>query len=77
MKSNTQTTEELFHVVIFEIATRKIDSVIGTNMKLWDGTGSGRNTAELRQQTGQERVNDRYAVEIVDAGKYAVGSILP
>lgn len=77
MKSDTQTKEELFDVVIFEIATRKIDSVIGTNMRRWDGSGSGRNTAELRQQTGQERVNDRYDVEIVDAGKYAVGSILP
>ena len=62
--------EPLFDVVIYEIATRKIDAIIGTDMKLWDGTGTGRNTADLRKQTGQERVNDRFGVAIVPAGKY-------
>jgi hypothetical protein len=62
--------EPLFDVVIYEIATRRIDTIIGTDMKLWDGTGSGRNTADLRKQTGQERVNDRFDVAIVPAGRY-------
>ena len=70
-------TEQLYDVVIYEIATRKIDAIIGKDMKRWDGTGSGRNTAELRQQTGEERINERYAVEIVDAGKFHKGDLLP
>jgi hypothetical protein len=71
------TTEELFDVVIYEIATRRIDAVIGENMRRWDGSGSGRNTAELRQHTGMERINDRYDVKIVEAGKFQKGAILP
>lgn len=70
-------TEQLYDVVIFEKATRKIGAVIGTNMRSWDGTGSGRNTAELRMQTGQERINDRYECEMVEAGKYKKGDVLP
>jgi len=70
-------TEELHDVVIYEKATRKIDAIIGTNMKSWDGNGSGRNTAELRVQTGQERINDRYECEMVAAGKYQKGDVLP
>ena len=62
--------ELLFDVVIYETATRKIDALIGKNMCLWDGTGSGRNTADLRKQTGQERINDKFDVAIVIAGKY-------
>ena len=44
--------------------------MIGKDMLLHDGEGSGRNTADLRKQTGQERVNDRFDVAIVPAGKY-------
>ena len=71
------TQEQKYDVVIYAIATGKIDAVIGKDMKRWDGEGSGRNTAELRQQTGQERVNDRYDVEIIEAGKYEKGDVLP
>jgi hypothetical protein len=73
----TTQTEQLYDVVIYEKATRKIDTIIGKNMKRWDGTGSGRNTAELRVQTGQERINERYECEIVEAGKYRKGDVLP
>ena len=66
-----------FDVVIYEKATRRIDSIIGTNMRRYDGKGKGRNTAELRQQTGRERVNDNYDVKIVPAGKYQKGDVLP
>ena len=71
------TDERRYDVVIFEKSTRKIDSVIGVNMRLWDGIGSGHNTAELRVQTGKERINDRYNCEMVVAGKYEKGDILP
>ena len=70
-------TNELFDVVVFEKATRKIDSVIGKNMRRWCANGSGRNTADLRQQTGREQINDRYECEIVEAGKYQKGDLLP
>lgn len=70
-------TEELHDVVIYEKTTRKIDTIIGTKMKSWDGRGSGRNTAELRMQTGQERINDRYECTMVEAGKYKKGDVLP
>jgi hypothetical protein len=70
-------SEERADVVIFEKATRKVDAVIGKDMKRWPGYGSGRNTAELRLQTGQEKVNDRYDVMIVPAGKYNKGDVLP
>ncbi len=73
----TTQTEELYDVVIFEKSTRKIDTIIGTNMKSWDGNGSGRNTAELRVQTGQERINERYDCQMLPAGKYQKGDVLP
>jgi len=69
--------EQRYDVVIYEKATRKIDAIIGKNMKSWDGTGNGRNTAELRIQTGLERINDRYECVMVEAGKYQKGDVLP
>lgn len=69
--------EQLYDVVIYEKATRKIDAIIGKDMKNWDGTGSGRNTAELRVQTGQERINEHFGCEMFPAGKYQKGDILP
>lgn len=70
-------TEVLYDVVIYEKTTRKIASIIGTNMESWDGNGSGRNTAELRVQTGQERINEHYECEMVTAGKYKKDDVLP
>ena len=73
----TTQTKELYDVVIYEKATRKIDAIIGTKMKSWDGNGGGRNTAELRMQTGQEQINERYDCIMVEAGKYQKGDVLP
>lgn len=70
-------TEQRFDVVIFHKKTREIDSIIGKSMRRHDGTGSGRNTAELRKQTGQERCNDRYDCEIVNADEFKEGDTLP
>lgn len=67
-------TEQLYDVVIYEKATGIVDAVVGTNMRSWDGTGSGRNTAELRVQTAEERINERYAAVAVEAGRYKKGS---
>jgi len=66
-------SEELFDVVIYHKTTRIVDSVIGKNMRRWDGTGSGRNTAEYRSETGFERINDQYNVAIVKAGTLKKG----
>lgn len=70
-------SDKLYDVVIYEKATRKIDAIIGTNMRCWDGIGHGRNTAELRVQTGQERINEHFECEMVEAGKYQEGDVLP
>ena len=67
---------ELYDVVIYEKFTRKIALIIGKNMPGWDGTGIGRNTAELRVHTGQESINDRYECQMVEAGKYQKGDTL-
>lgn len=64
-------------VIILNAETREIASVIGRDMKRWDGCGSGRNTADLRRQTGRERINDHYRCEFVAAGKFKSGDILP
>ena len=66
-----------YDVVIFEKSTRKIESIIGKDMESWDGTGTGRNTAELREKTGNDRINDRYGCVIVPASKYQKGDVLP
>lgn len=70
---STPAAIELYDVVIYEIATRKIDAVIGRNLKSWDGTGTRRGTAELRVQNGLDRINDRFGCIQVEAGKYQVG----
>lgn len=68
--------ERLYDVVIFEKTSRKIESVIGKEMRSWYGTGSGRNTAELRVQTGFERINGYYSCQMVPSGKYKIGEVL-
>jgi hypothetical protein len=75
--TKTKQNEQLYDVVIYEKATRKIDAIIGKDLKCWDGQGSGRNTAELRVQTGQERINERYGCRMVAAGQYQNGDVLP
>ena len=70
-------TEQRFDVVIFHKDTREIDSIIGKSMRRHDGVGSGRNTAELRKQTGLERINDRYDCEIVNADQFKEGDKIP
>ena len=63
---------DLFDVVIFELETHRVDSVIGKGMKR-----EGRyNSAETRLDTVLGRLNERYCAAIVPAGKYDKGSTL-
>lgn len=60
---------KLFDVVIFEMKTRKIEAVIGTNMS--------EGKAENREITGLNRINiEHYSTETVPAGKYKKGDTL-
>lgn len=68
--------KKLYDVVIYEKLTLKIYSIIGKNMRSWDGNGTGRNTAELRVQTGRERINEHYECMMVPSGKYKNGDII-
>lgn len=67
---------ELRDVVIYDKETRKVDELIGENLRYWNGRGSGRNSAELRLQIGLELINDHYGCKIVEAGKYKPGDVL-
>ena len=64
---------ELFDVVVFHRETKAVWSIVGHNLRGHDGTSSGRGTAEMRQRTMQERMNDRYDCLIVPAGSCVVG----
>lgn len=64
---------ERYDVIIYELATGEVASIIGRDMRAWDGTGSRRNTAEMRMQTGMERINDRYECVMVRAGSCKEG----
>ena len=65
---------KLFDVVIFEMDTRKIESIVAKDMKR-EGLY---NSAERRLDTAFNRINlDRYGAEIVEAGKFNVGDKLP
>lgn len=69
----TTETEQLYDVVIFETATRKIDTIAGKDLRRDCGTYN----AQRRLDTVQMRLNDRYDAEIVDAGKHQKGDVLP
>lgn len=64
-------TDQLYDVVIYEIATRKIDTIAGKDLRL----ASGHYNAERRLDTVLPRLNDRYNAEIVEAGKYRKGDV--
>ena len=69
-----QMATELFDVVIFDMESRKVESVVGKALRRNAGTYN----AEQRLETALNRINlDRYSAEIVPAGKYDIGSTLP
>jgi hypothetical protein len=74
--SKIDNKEQLADVLIYEIKTRKVAAIIGKNLPRWSGEGAGRNTAELRLQTGKQRINDNYDCMIVKAGTFQEGDVL-
>ena len=64
--------EQLYDVVVFEVASRKVDHIAGRNL-----TDKGFHTVDRRLQTVAGRLNDNYDVEAVPAGRYKPGDILP
>lgn len=63
----------LFDVVIYEIQTREVDAIAGTNLP---ESGSF-HTVDKRIDTVMPRLNELYSVCAVDAGKYKKGDVLP
>jgi putative intracellular protease/amidase len=66
-------TEKRFDVVIFEIETRKVESIAGRDMR----EEGGFHTVDKRLATVSERLNEHYDVMAVPAGKYNKGDVLP
>ena len=72
-QENVTTMTELFDVVIVDKESRVVSHIAGRDLRLHDGTGTGRGTAELRQQMLMDRINDDYECVIVPAGSFEVG----
>ncbi len=64
--------KKLWDVVIYEIATGKIDTIAGKDMVK---TGSF-HTVEKRINTLLPRLNEQYSVKALPAGKYKVGDVI-
>ncbi len=65
-------SEKRWDVVIYEIGTRKIESIAGKDMK----RDTGFTNAEKRMETVLLRINTSYSCRIVPAGKYQKGDEL-
>jgi hypothetical protein len=64
--------QDRYDVVIYEITTRTVESVIGENLLL----RTGHYNAERRANTGLERINEHYDVAIVPTGEYKKGDYI-
>lgn len=62
----------LWDVVIVEIATGKVESIVGKSMYRTKGFYN----AEKRAESAISRLNDNFTARIVPTGKYPVGSVL-
>jgi hypothetical protein len=71
----TASTEELFDVVIYEIATGRVGVLAGERLR----RNTGFYNAEKRLETVlmHGNLNDRYTARIVPAGVFAKGDVLP
>ena len=69
----TKTNEKRWDVLIIEDATRKVQSVAGTDLK---ESGSF-HTVGKRLDTVAERLNDAYSAVAVPAGKFQKFDVLP
>lgn len=64
---------QLYDVVVYNIKTRKINTIAGKDMRY----NTGFYNAEKRIETVREQLNDRYSAAIVKAGLYQKGDKLP
>ena len=62
----------LYDVVIYEKETKRIDTIAGAGLEMC----GVRNSVEVRVATILPRINDRYDVTSVPAGKYVKGQVL-
>lgn len=69
--------EPRFDVVIYEVTTRKVTNVVGTDLLSESSPGHGFHTVEKRLDTVAARLNDHFDVKAVSAGTVKVDSILP
>ncbi len=65
--------DQQYDVVIFEAATRTVDTVVGRNMPL----EAGDSNARRRHKTVADRLNADFGACVVEAGSYPVGSVVP
>lgn len=66
-------TGKLYDVVIYELATRKVDTIAGVALP---ESGSF-HTVDKRLDTVMSRLNEYYSCRAVETGKYRVGDVLP
>ena len=61
-----------YDVIVYEISTMKVTSIVGSRMML-----EGKyNSAETRLETMYSRMNEHFNAKIVESGKYKVGDIV-
>jgi len=66
-------TKQLYDVVIYEIATRKISAIVGRNLK----ESGHSHSVESRLEVVLPRLNEHYDAIEVEPGKYKKGDVLP
>ena len=64
--------ETLYDVVIYQLATGKIESIPGKAMQM----DIGQFNAVRRLRTVCKRINEHYSAVIVGAGQYEIGDFL-
>jgi hypothetical protein len=67
-----KTQDQLYDVVIYEVATMKIDTIAGKDLSLF----TGHYNAERRVETVEQRINERYSVGIIKAGTHVKGDVI-
>jgi len=65
-------TPARWDVVIYEIATRKVNAVVGTDMP----EEGSHHTVDKRMETAMGRINAAFSVAKVPPGKYKLHSVL-
>lgn len=64
--------DDICDVLIYEVATGKVDAIVGESMR----RGRGFYNAEKRLETALGRINDQFDACIVPTGVFKVGDTL-